>query len=396
MRIRAAQLCALACIAAPLAGAAPQVQLRGVAEPVAATVRSIGTEGVILADAASTSLGQGTIISWDVVRTVDDPPAPADPALAELAANVWRARARVERGDWAGAEPLLESLAHVYRNARGPSAAVVHEGLLRCRLRRGAQGAAVWAWLDWTAALRTSNPPPEQWIGGRTSLPPVRDAVTDLVPGLPPIWVGGAAMAAVAASDEWLRFARGDGGDAVTDLAALYRHAAAFEAQVAAGSPSPAPIPAVAHNHAGVRLVAEIVSARTGDQTARAEARVLLLRRITGGGPNTTPPAPWVEAWCRAGIGRSLVLEQDPALRRKGVRELLHIPARFGEEHSYLAGVCLAEAAVTMAELGEPDAARILVAELRRRHPAHPALAWERLGVIADAGRARGLARSHQ
>lgn len=386
----------LASCAAPAAG---QVELRGVAEPVAGVVTSVGPEGVTLAAAAQTPLGSGVLIGWDVVRAVEGPEGGGE-QWETVGTEVWRARARLERGDWAAAEPLLERLSKAYRGTAGPTAAVVHEGLLRCRLRRGAQGAAVWAWLDWTWAVDRSPVPASEWIGGKTSLPPVLDGATGLVPGLPPIWVGGASMSAVASSEEWTRLIEGarraGGSDVVADLAALYRHAAAFEAGQSG------PVPAVRAGHDGVALVAQIVTARTGDAAARAEARALLSRRIVGaaGSPGRSgaqAPAtePWIEAWCRAGLGRSLVLEQDVALRRKGVRELLHVPARFADEHPYLAGVCLAEAAVAMSEMGETDAAAALAGELRRRFAAHPALGWEKLDGLVRSGAGGGWGRGH-
>lgn len=365
----------VALLAAP--GAA-QVQLRGRADEVDAPVRKVSLEGVVVGDAPGGGSDHGQVIGWDLVRTIPG----YEEAAAEflpVADRAWRARSRLERGDWAAAEPLFEDLARTYQGVGGPTAAVVHEGLLRCRLRRGAQGAAVWAWLDWVGTLQASHAEVHRWMGGRTNLPAIRDSATELIPGLPPIWVGGRTLAVVAASEEWSRFASGLAGGSVTaDLAALYRHAAAFEAGV------PSELPMTDMFHPGVRLVAEVVASRAAPTLDdRRLARGKLERRLSAGqGPNAVAPEPWVEAWCRAAIGRSLVLEQDESLRRRGVRELLHLPARFADDHPYLAGVCLAEAAAAMRDMGEHDAASILLEELRRRFPSHPALAWEKLHGI--------------
>ncbi len=370
-----------ALLAAP---AAAQVQLRGSKDGVDAPVRGVSLEGVTVGGAPEGGGDQGQIIGWDLVRVIPG----HEEAAAEFlpyADRAWRARSRLERGDWAAAEPLFEELARTYQGFGGPTAAMVHEGLLRCRLRRGAQGAAVWAWLDWVGTLQGSRGESHRWMGGRTGLPAVRDGATELIPGLPPIWVGGHALAAVAGSEEWSRFTPGPAGASIAaDLAALYRHAAAFEAGV------PSEMPTTDTFHPGVRFVAEIVASRAaGTLDDRRLARGKLERRlIAGRGPNAVPPEPWVEAWCRAAIGRSLVLEQDESLRRRGVRELLHLPARFADDHPYLAGVCLAEAAAAMGGLGEHDAASILVEELRRRFPGHPALAWDKLHGMGAASHA--------
>src|SRR5690606_25847987 len=105
------------------------------------------------------------------------------------------------------AEPLFDELAQVYGAERGPSAAVVAEGVLRCRLSRGAQGSATAAWLWWSWLIdekeRQASGP--EWIGGGTSLPPVVDAATGLAPALPPVWAPVASSGAAASSVEWSR-----------------------------------------------------------------------------------------------------------------------------------------------------------------------------------------------
>src|SRR6185436_14279511 len=74
-----------------------------------------------------------------------------------LSTKAWRARTRAERGDWAAAEPLFEELFPLIEGKDGPTAAMVAEGLVRCRLRRGAQGAALWPWLEWLGVMERSG-----------------------------------------------------------------------------------------------------------------------------------------------------------------------------------------------------------------------------------------------
>jgi len=127
------------------------------------------------------------------------------------------------------------------------------------------------------------------------------------------------------------------------------------------------PIPLRASD-AGVTLVREVLESRSDDPGTRATARQALVARLS-----ETPP-PWVEAWCRAAIGRSLLRDGDADQRRQGIIELLHLPARLGEAHPYLAGIALAESARALRELGDPAGAATLEGELRTRYPSHPAL----------------------
>lgn len=90
----------------------------------------------------------------------------------------------------------------------------------------------------------------------------------------------------------------------------------------------------------------------------------------------------WMEAWLRMGLGRSLIRETDSSTRLRGVIELLHLPARFGTDQPNLAGIALADAAVTMLEIGDTDAAVTLKVELIARYPTHPVLAWDALAKI--------------
>jgi hypothetical protein len=112
------------------------------------------------------------------------------------------------------------------------------------------------------------------------------------------------------------------------------------------------------------------VAARTGDAQSRRAARERLEEFMSSGVET------WVEAWCRAAIGRSLVLEDDREQRLLGVVSLLHVPARLDRSHPYLAGLCLAEAALALADLGDAEGAERLRRELGQRYPDHPVLTW--------------------
>src|SRR5207248_1943375 len=100
---------------------------------------------------------QDQFIGWDRVQRVEGEHAAEADGLAELADRTWRARSRIERGDFASAEPLFEQLFASMTGHDGPTAAIASEGLLRCRLARGAQAGAVWPWLEWLSVIERSG-----------------------------------------------------------------------------------------------------------------------------------------------------------------------------------------------------------------------------------------------
>ncbi len=328
-----------------------------------------------------------TVISWDRVRRVSGDHAAEAANYADVADRLWRARSRIERGDWRLGEPLFERLFATYGTLTGPASAVTAEGLLRCRLRRGAQAGAVEPWLALVRIRRMQvhavagesgetatavSAIVNRWSGGHIDLPPILDAQSSLAPALPPIWLSGPAVEALANSPAIA--ITGVGEPVAEQLADLYHAAAAFE------SGQEVLLPEAGSNHSGVALVRDVVAARVGDNEERQAARDALQSRLAA------DPAPWIQVWCHAAIGRSLIREDDQSLRRKGVLHLLRIPAGYGAEHPYLAGVALAESAVVLANSGELDSAAALRAELERSFPDHPALTWPPLRNVVPTG----------
>lgn len=369
------------------------VELRGretpPADPPGMEVVAVSDEGVALGYAPSPDASipgappaaprVALIIGWDRVSSVTGPLADQSARYRDTADRAWRARTRLERGDAIRAEPLFEDLFSAYRGQSGATAAVVAEGLLRCRLRRGAHVAAVEAWaglLRASPADQTGLPPVlhSSWAA-EAGLSGVIDPDTGLIPAIPPIWLGPAAARVLdssvgnAALDAQPADSPPGSSPPPSDKAALlwslYVAAARFEAGL------PAAIPASDSTDSGVLLVRLIVLARAGDGPQRAAARDALRARMTKGAPE------WVEAWCRAAIGRSLVREDDLRRRQLGVVELLQLPARFGKVHPYLAGMALAEASATLRSMGDAAGADALRAELSDTFKNHPVLDWE-------------------
>lgn len=309
------------------------------------------------------------VIPWDRVRSIE---GTADAAkYTAIAEDAWRARTRVERADFISAEPVFERLFAQYKTQKGATTAVIAEGLLRCRLRRGAHILAIEPWL---AMLRTSATPRtpvlhEAWAA-EAGLPAVVDATTGLIPALPPIWLSWKAVDSYAKSAEPGVTAKPTTADTRADtLAQIYFQAARYEAGL------PATLPELATNDPGVSIAWQVVQSRIGTPEQREAARKLLrdrLRPTAAAGPT---PA-WLEAWCHSAIGRSLIREDSPEQKQAGVIELLNIPTRFSRAHPYLSGLALAEASATLRALGDTNGADVLARELAASYPSHPVQDW--------------------
>ncbi len=339
-----------------------QVHLRGGEATPAGEVISVDAQGIVLGPPPGT-----LVIGWDRVKSVDGTWAEKSAPYLSVAEQAWRARTRLERGDPLSAEPLFERLFVQYRGKQGPTAAVVAEGLMRCRLRRAAHVAAIDPWLalmvatpSGAAAVPAMHP---AWAS-EAGMAPSMDAAKGLVPALPPIWLAWPSVEAFArqSSTEALKDPR------ATTLASLYELSAKFECGQAVQAPGPV------MNDPGVQIVRDIVVARIGDADQRAAARKALEDRMRVSVANPVPP--WLEAWARAAIGRSLLRETSVEQQKLGVVELLNIPARFGAMHPYLAGIALAESSVALRSAGDSAGADVLARELMERFPSHPVLDW--------------------
>ena len=332
--------------------ASAQVTLRG-GERLDDPVVSVSIEGVEVAGAAP------RIIGWDHVRNVEGEHASEATQFTEISDKAWRARTRLERGDITLAQPLFEELFAIYRDKNGPTAVLIANGLLRCRLAHQAQTAAVEPWL---VAFGL-------WRQGKTvsadSAPimNVLDSQTGLAPTLPPIWLDSASVSAYAQSSGV------DAPDPVAQtLAQLYRATAAKSV----GLDAPALSELSDLDDPSVQLVAHMLAAVSDEGSVRATARTWLrsgLDRAEG---------TWQEAWRRAALGRSLLMEDSIADRRLGMVQLLHVPARFKNEQRYLAGVALALVSHELRQEGDIAGADRLEQELVELDSAHPALNWLR------------------
>jgi len=289
-------------------------------------------------------------ITWDRVRDVQT--GRADPALEKyrtLAMNLWRARSRLERGDSALAEPLFERLFADYRGDSGETALIVAEGLLRCRLARGANEAAVVPMLE-VARLRHKGVTTIAY----GALPPVLDQDTLLCPRLPPAWISTAGLARV---DDDLRSFDSGGDPVIGAMAGAYR--AAVRQRLGASVELPAPL---AQEHPGATLLRMMLEAQASSADRRAAARSALAKRL----PNLPS---WAQAWAHFASGMSLLADDQPARQQSGLVELAHVPASYEREQPYLAALALAVMADALERQGDAQAAATLRGEVSRILP---------------------------
>ncbi len=257
-------------------------------------------------------------ISWDRVRSVTGPKRDEAEAFAVIAEMAWRARYRLERSDPVMAQADFETLYQRYRGTTSPTALVVTEGVLRCRLADSRRSSdAVEPYLQTLRLVR---------LGMRRTafldLPPVIDPRTGLVPSLPPV-----AHVDSEPSVQIDLSALPRGEDAVIDaLADIY---AAFVAGAASGVTTT--VPGDALDDPGV-AIAHAMLGTTSPSDAVRRGSCEDLRAVLRDGPT-----PWLEAWCRFGVGQALLGEDDPETRLLGVIELLHLPVRLSAAQPMLA-----------------------------------------------------------
>lgn len=339
--------------------------MRSGQEPPVGRPISLGIEGITV------EVGEGVAAKRFLVGLdrIAEPPAMLAKSFAPLrgiSERAWRARIRLERGDLVASEPLLEDLSREIGAARGATPELVHRGLLACRLARGVHTGALESYIRWRLA---SEGLAEESTSG-AGLEAAIDPSTRLATQLPPMWIDGPATQAFARS----KIHVGDGATgAAAALARLYETAA----KIASGEPVTdawdplgpgVGVGSAAVGDEGVSLVRDIVAARLGDDAGRAKARNDLLRRR-----NASIPA-WQHAWILTGVGQSLTHEKDRELRLRGVATLLEVATRYEDACPYLTGLAMADAAITLGDLGDVASALRIRSDLAGRWPGHVAL----------------------
>ncbi len=288
-------------------------------------------------------------LAWPEIADVSGPARGAMPDRLGLAERAWRGLSRLERGDRVAAEPALEDAFNEAGRGVGATSKVIAEGLLACRLARGAQALAVeplvYVILNRTRGDQTDGFDPDY------GLPTT----------LPPIWGARSGLSSMVQALGSIDFDAYERSERARQIATIYLASALHEIS------GQAELPAFTPTDDGVRFLQEMTLARIGNESEREAMRAALESRLTDEAPE------WIRAWARAGIGMSLLMEQDTRSGRLGIVQLLHVPALYGQSQPYLAGVCLSRAAVRLEEMGRRDEALLLARTFRQDFNEHEA-----------------------
>ena len=328
---------------------ADTVERRGIEGAVQGQISLVDDAGVRM----RSDLGADLLIPWDRVRrVVADRSIPNLDQRMKTATALWRARTRVERGDIMLAEPLFDRLFEQYRGQASGTALVVAEGLLRCRLHRGAHETALIPALE-VARLKRAGITTVSF----SMLPPAIDEQTLLPPVLAPVWI---ATSSLGALHRELKSYDAGGDVVINALRTLY-----LQSVSRALGREVADVPDRLPDHRGVEVLSMLLSCEANDVQDRRTA-VSRLKRALPGLPE------WVRAWARYQLGVSMLLENQEEDRQRGLVQLAHIPARYGWRQAYLSGMALARMSDELARQGDEDGAARVLAELARRYPDHP------------------------
>lgn len=319
---------------------------------IEAPIESVGVEGVALGGDAP------RVVGWDLVYYATGERSEEVAAYREWSDDVWRAKARLSRGDLALASELFDELFSRLESegVAGPTGLVIAEGALRCRVAENRHSDAIEAW---AAALRIRETGQRQ--SGESGAGGVIDTRTLLVPTLPPMWLQGSSDAAQI----YERLGEDDFSANANELLEMYRISAGREL----GHDLEWSLEAGRFGE-GFYFVDTINRARHSDARVRDSARQQLLTVIN------EKSGSWQEAWARAAVGRSLLMEESQEDRDRGVLHLLHVPARFARAQPHLAALSLAQAGRELHRRGDTDSVERIRAELRSRYPQHAASEW--------------------
>jgi hypothetical protein len=379
---------ALAFLGAPLhARAQVTVTLRHLGGERVGRIVAEDADGVTVESAAAPPARE--FIRWDLVRSVSGPGAvpPSRESRLALGESIWRGRVRIDRGDAAAAEPLLEAAASTLSRESGPLALAAWEELLRARIALGGElaEAAVRA-PSLRASARTLGDPP---VRLPARLDPI-DAGTGLVPAAPPAW---ASRAEATRAREWFRSIAASSRD-VALLAGLYAQIAAADAgdpqappprgARPVGSPPP-PRGALAR---GVELLEAWASAVSSDAEGRRRGRETLRRMAR-------ELSPAMRAWAIYAAGRSLAMEGDAKQRRIGATEMLKAAAAHGALAPILERAALARAAEALDAAGDAGSAALLTSHAGppQQYAVTDVLSSPRPALVASEVREREAAR---
>lgn len=381
LRIGASGSFALACaltfsIISAATTIADELSLRNETKSRNGTTLEVSQAGVMF----QTGSDPAVLFSWDRVRDLKT----EIPGLRNkyqqmrfFADDLWRARTRIEREDYGLAEPLLKKHFKAVIGRNDPSARVVAEGLLRCRLSRQAREQAVLPWLETARMIRAGIE-----ISAYSKMTPILDANSGLCPDLPPVWIEGPDLESMVA---------GLGTYFPTDapvtrtLAKLYLESARRElirwgmATSSENTPSPDsdagepddsqitfnrqtdPASSVA-----VSFVGAFLDATTPDKSE--SIRNTAVKRLT----RWIADPDWKGAWAHYARGSARLQSPRTEDQDRGLVDLLYLPSEYVESERYLAGFAIQHAIQHLKSRGRTEAADSLRNDFEKRFADHP------------------------
>jgi hypothetical protein len=303
--------------------------------------------------AAPAEPDRASVVPWDMVREVRGDSMGMGDFLA-IGEDLWRARIRIERGDETLAQPILARHWARFRDAEGPTAALVAEGLLRVALANGDIRGSAGPWL---ACLRhRSAGIPSRFPG----LPAAFDADNGLLPVLSPFMPESRRADLIAACDA-VR-AGGEAGEVARLVVRIARGQG-----IGTDDVGPERVEAAKGAPPAVRALALIVD-MSGASDARAlERAVSAFDRAFG-----EPPS-YLAAWrlaaigtCRARLARATPAESGRAAALgRAALDLLAVPAAGLDAHGLVDAYALEEAGRLLREAGDDASASRLEALAR-------------------------------
>ena len=289
---------------------------------------------------------QENLVTWDRVASID-PPANGllEPGLEQklqLGAWLWRGHGRLLRGDARLALPQFTQAWNELKESRSPLAAMAAEGLVRAAVLRQEPGVAMVPALA-LADLHAAGIKTDRFDGQ----PAILDSATGLIPDLPPTLSPEDAALAAQGIGQWMASADEAGRVRGGLLQSLLLRTPTVEAK------------SNRNENEGTRFLRLLLELESDDSKRRQRARDRLALKLDD------EPA-WREAWTHFFVGRSLVeKEEDSALRRIGVLELLHVPPFGSAAPPFMVQQALRLAAETSREIGDIQAANLLDALVR-------------------------------
>lgn len=283
-----------------------------------------------------------------------------DPQLDDylpMAEELWRARTRLERGDRALAEPIFSRMFTQTNGQSHETALMVAEGLMRVRLARGANAAAVIPMLEVIRMRR---------MGVKSdSFTMLQSLIEEVEPGemvcvqLPPLFV--------RTNDLRLLVKELESYDAQEDayvrhLAQGYKRAAENTLHATADTKSDL-------DGARDTFVDNVINTRWSVYEP-SKGRPARSQRNVGTEIDALPE--WAQLWSLYASGSQKMESPDLNVRDRGIVQLASVASFSSDRFPYITGLALGDLAVELEKEGQLESALSLRRELQVKMPRHP------------------------